>query len=93
MGKYDNHSTLEQMLEEEGALEEVTARATKRVLILDIQDAMKASKLGKSDLARKMDTSRAQLDRVLSTESTGVTLETMVKLSNALGRRLEVRLV
>jgi antitoxin HicB len=93
MGKYDDYSTLEQMLEEDGVLEEVTARAAKRVLVLDIQDAMKAAKLGKSDLARRMETSRAQLDRLLSTDSTGVTLDTMVKLSKALGRRLEVRLI
>jgi antitoxin HicB len=93
MSKYDGNSSLKQMLEDDGAFESVTARATKRALVLDIQDAMKIAKVGKSDLARRMETSRAQLDRLLSVDSTGVTLDTMVKLSNALGRRLEVRLV
>lgn len=93
MSKYEGFSTLKEMLEEDGTFESVTARATKRALILDIEDAMKSAKLGKSELARKMETSRAQLDRLLSSESTGVTLDTMVKLSNALGRKLQVRLI
>ena len=81
------------MLIDEGMFEAVTARAAKRALVLDIQDAMKVASIGKSDLARKMDTSRAQLDRLLSTDTTGVTLDSLVKISNALGRRLELRLV
>lgn len=93
MGKYDGYSTLQQMLVDDGTLESVTARATKRALVLDIQDAMKASKIGKSDLARKMETSRAQLDRLLAVDSTGISLDSLVRLSNALGRRLEVKLV
>ena len=93
MGKYEQSDTLEQMLIDEGMFEAVTARAAKRALVLDIQDAMKVASIGKSDLARKMDTSRAQLDRLLSTDTTGVTLDSLVKISNALGRRLELRLV
>ena len=93
MGKYEKSDTLEQMLIDEGMFEAVTARAAKRALVLDIQDAMKVASIGKSDLARKMDTSRAQLDRLLSTDTTGVTLDSLVKISNALGRRLELRLV
>jgi antitoxin HicB len=93
MSKYDQNDTLEQMLIDEGMFEAITASAAKRALVLDIQDAMKAAHIGKSDLARKIETSRAQLDRLLSTETTGVTLESLVKISNALGRRLELRLV
>ena len=93
MSKYEQHDTLEQMLIDEGTFEAVTARAAKRALVLDIQDAMKAASIGKADLARKMETSRAQLDRLLSTDSTGVTLDSLVKISNALGKRLELRLV
>ena len=93
MSKYDQSDTVEQMLIDEGVLDAVTARAAKRALVLDIQDAMEAASIGKSDLARKMETSRAQLDRLLSIDSTGVTLESLVKISNALGRRLELKLV
>jgi antitoxin HicB len=93
MTKYDQSDSLEQMLKDEGIFEAVTARAAKRALVLDIQDAMETARIGKSDLARKMETSRAQLDRLLSVDSTGITLESLVKISNALGRRLELKLV
>lgn len=54
-----NHYTgsdFDDFLAEEGLLEEVTARAQKRLLALQLQDAMEASHLTKTELAERMET-------------------------------------
>ena len=52
-------------LKEEGLYEEVTAHAIKRVLAWQIEQAMEAQGLTKVEMAKRMKTSRAQLDRLL----------------------------
>lgn len=86
-------SSFEDFLAEEGILEEVTTIAVKRVIAWQIAEAMKAEKLTKKALAERMHTSRANLDRLLSTDDTGLTLETLTRAAQALGRRLRVELV
>jgi len=58
-------STFDDFLEEEGVLEEFRAVAVKEVIAWQIQQAMKKKKLSKNKMAKLMDTSRAQLDRLL----------------------------
>ena len=55
----------DEFLEEQGILGEVTARAHKRLLALELAEAMKSSK---TQLAEKLQTSRSQLDCVLNHE-------------------------
>lgn len=86
-------SSFEDFLAEEGILEEVTTIAVKRVIAWQIAEAMKAEKLTKKAMAERMHTSRANLDRLLSTDDTGLTLETLTRAAQALGRRLRVELV
>lgn len=86
-------SSFEDFLAEEGILEEVTTIAVKRVIAWQIAEAMKAEKLTKKALAERMHTSRANLDRLLSSDDTGLTLETLTRAAQALGRRLRVELV
>jgi len=50
---------LDEFLEEQGILGEVTTRAHKRLLALELAEAMKSSK---TQLAEKLQTSRSQLD-------------------------------
>lgn len=85
-------SSFESFLEDEGILDEVNEAAVKRVLAWQIERAMSARKLRKSDLARRMDTSRTQVDRLLDPDNTGVTLHTMHKAAAVLGKRLRVTL-
>jgi DNA-binding phage protein len=47
----------------------VTARAIKRVIARQLDALMQDQGLTKSELARRMQTSRAQLDRVLDPET------------------------
>ena len=85
-------SDFDEFLAEEGILEEVTARAHKRLLALQLQDVMEATQLTKTELAERMQTSRSQLDRLLDPENTSVTLDSLERLARAVGKRLVVEL-
>jgi len=85
-------SSFDSFLEEEGILEECTAVAIKRVLIMELQDAMKANHVTKTKLAKKMHTSRTQINRILSPEETGTSLDAIANLAAAIGKKIEIRL-
>ena len=85
-------SDFDDFLEEEGILEEVTIRAQKRLLALQIQDAMAENRLTKTELAARLQTSRSQLDRLLDPDNTGVTLDSLERLAHAVGKRLVIEL-
>lgn len=86
-------STLESFLEEEGILEETTVRAIKSVIAWQLAEEMRKKKITKKRMAEMMQTSRAQLDRVLDAESGNTTLETLQRAAKIVGRRLSVELV
>lgn len=85
--------TLDDFLDEEGIREEVTARAIKRVIALQLQEAMRDRNLTKAAMAELMETSRAQLARVLDPEEFNVTLDTLTRAAKVVGRKLRVELV
>ncbi len=86
-------STFDSWLREEGIYEEVTATALKRVLARQVEAAMKEKQLSKAEMARRMRTSRAALDRLLDPEYDAVTLNTLRKAALAVGRQLRLELV
>jgi antitoxin HicB len=86
-------SSLDEFLEEEGLLEEATAKAVKKTLACQLAKAMKEQRVTKAALARKMNTSRAQLDRLLDPENQSVTLKTLARAAEILGMRLQIDLV
>lgn len=86
-------SSFDDLLHETGIYEEVTARAIKRVIARQIDALMKDQQLTKSALAKRMRTSRAQLDRLLDPENESVTLGTLTRAAHAVGRRLRMELV
>lgn len=79
-------------LKAEGIYEGTTARALKRVLAWQIAEAMKAEGMTKTELARRMKTSRAVLDRLLDAKNPAVTLSTISRAASALGRRIRLEL-
>jgi antitoxin HicB len=85
-------STLQEFLEEEGIAEEVNAAAIKHVLAWQIEQAMKAQAITKSEMAKRMRTSRTQLERLLDPANDKVSLETMHRAAAAVGKRLVVGL-
>lgn len=85
-------TTLESLLEEEGIAAEVYAEAAKKVLAWQLQERMKSSSVSKAELARRMETSRAQVDRILNPEDISVSLRSMAKVAAALGARISLTL-
>ena len=85
-------SSFDDFLKEEGIYEEVQARAIKRALAEQLDDAMQSSKLSKVSMAQRMATSRSQLDRVLDPGNLSIQLDTLIKAASAVGRTVEIRL-
>ena len=92
MGKQNIGSRFDDFLQEEAMLEEVTAVALKRVIAWQIAEEMKAQQLTKAQLAMRMHTSRAALNRLLDENDPGLTLTTLASAAAALGRRVDIRL-
>jgi antitoxin HicB len=86
-------SSLQDLLKEDGLLEEVEAAALKRALALKVADLMKKQDFNKTTLAAEMRTSRAAINRILDPENTSVTLTTLNKVARSLGRKLKIELV
>jgi len=86
-------SDFREFLVEEGIADEVEIRALKRSIALSVEKLRKKRCLSKSEMAAKMKTSRAALDRLLDESNTSVTLQTLGKAAAALGRKLKVELV
>lgn len=85
-------SSFDDFLTEQAQLEEVTAVAMKRVIAWQIEREMKAQKLTKAELARRMHTSRAALNRLLDESDTSLTLTTLASAAAALGRKFRLAL-
>ncbi|MEZ4270735.1 MAG: Fis family transcriptional regulator [Myxococcota bacterium] len=71
--------------EEDGTLAEVTAIAIKRVLAWQVVDEMKRQGISKSEMARRMRTSRASLERLIDPENASVTLRTIYRAAGVIG--------
>ena len=95
MNKQHRHvgSSLEDFLKEEGILEETRSIAIKETIAFQIQKAMEKEKISKVEMARRMNTSRASLDRFLAPGSASVTLQTLARAARAIGRDLRIELV
>jgi antitoxin HicB len=86
-------SSVDEFLADEGLLDECEERALKEVLAMQIMQAMRVHGLSKAAMARKMRTSRAALDRLLNPSNTSVTLHTLQKAAQSIGKRLKLELV
>ncbi len=86
-------STLNAFLQEEGLTEELSAIVAKERIAFQLQQAMKKKRITKVKLAKLMDTSRTQIDRILDPTSGNVTIETLQRVARIVGRELRVELV
>jgi antitoxin HicB len=83
---------LDAFLDEEGIREEVTLKAIKRVIAAQLDLEMRMKRISKTELARRMNTSRAQVDSVLD-PARNVTLETLSRAAKVMGRKVRLELV
>ncbi len=85
-------SSFEDFLKEEGVFEETNTLAVKRVLAWQISEMMKQQAITKLEMARRMHTSRSQLDRFLDPDNDKVLLETVQRAASAVGKRVSLTL-
>jgi predicted XRE-type DNA-binding protein len=74
-------------------LEEVEARALKRAVALQLATLIEQQSLSKADMALRMKTSRAAVDRMLDGTNPSMTLATLEKAARALGQRIKLELI
>jgi antitoxin HicB len=84
--------TFDDFLSEQGMLQEAEDAAIKRVLAWQLTEAMKSKGLTKTAMAARMKTDRRQLDRLLDPDNQSVTLSTLRRAAQAVGRKLTVEL-
>jgi antitoxin HicB len=86
-GKHSG-SRFDDFLEEEGYRNEVESVAIKRVLAWQLEQEMIRQQKTKRAMATELKTSRSQLDRLLDPQNTAVSLDTLTRAANVLGKRL-----
>lgn len=85
--------TFEDFLRDQGTYEETTQQAVKRVIAFQLAAIMKEQGISKVAMAKRLDTSRAQLDRLLDPDNDSITLSTLSRAAQAVGRSLKLELV
>lgn len=85
-------STLDDFLHEEGIYEAAKAEAVTRVITWQIAEEMRKQGITKAQMAERMHTSRAQVDRILKAKG-NVTIETLQRAAALIGRELRLELV
>ena len=85
-------SNFDDFLDEEKILAEVEAVAVKRVIAFQLSKIMREQNLTKTQLAKRMNTSRSALERLLDPENTSITLLTLERAAKALGIRVKIEL-
>ncbi len=82
----------DEFLREQGMYESATAQAVKRVLAFQLAEAMKTQGISKVEMARRLSTSRSQVDRLLDPGHEGVTVGALARAAKAVGRELRIEL-
>src|SRR5688500_4649131 len=86
-------SRLRDLLAEDGALEKIETNALKRAVALQFSKAVKDAALTKQEIAKRMNTSRAAVDRLLDPSNPSATLSSLEKAARVLGRRIKIELL
>src|SRR5688572_14603762 len=86
-------SSFNDFMKDEGLDQEASAVAIKRVLAWQLENAMAKEGVTKNEMARRMRTSRSQLERILDPDNDKIQLDTAFKAARVLGRELKLELV
>ncbi|MCY4038523.1 MAG: XRE family transcriptional regulator [Hyphomicrobiales bacterium] len=86
-------SSFEEFLKEEGEYEDATEHAVRHVLAFQLAKMMREQGISKMKMAKRMETSRSQLDRLLSPEGPDASLDALARAAKAVGQTLRVELV
>jgi hypothetical protein len=86
-------SSFDAFLAEEGILGDAELRAIKRVIAWQLDELRRKRNLTKAAVAKRMSTSRSELDRLLDPDNISLTLGSLMKAAAVLGKRVRVELV
>lgn len=85
-------SDFDDFLREQGIFEQVERASATKLIALELQVHMQDERISKLEMARRLKTSRSQLDRLLDPANQSVTLATLERAAAVLGKRLRVTL-
>jgi antitoxin HicB len=85
-------SSFASFLAEESIQDEVESIAVKRILAWQLEEAMRKRQKTKQAMAKELRTSRSQLDRLLDPRNVSVSLHTITRAANALGKKVIIRI-
>ena len=88
-----SEETFDEFLAGQGILETCENHAVKELVAEQLAAAMEEQGLTKVEMAARMKTSRRQLDRLFDPAIPSVTLDTLRRAANAVGRSLRIELV
>nr|DAS24679.1 MAG TPA: helix-turn-helix domain protein [Caudoviricetes sp.] len=91
--KLENLSSFDDFLKEDGLYEQTKAVAIKRVIAYQIEEEMRAQNITQTELAQRMNTSRAVVSRLLNPKNSSLTLSTLSSAVSALGKKLSLSIV
>ena len=86
-------NSFDDFLAEEDISDEVEAGAIKKIITYQLLQAIEKEQLTKTALAAQLCTSRAAVNRLLDPENESITLLTLKKAANVLGKKLRLELV
>lgn len=85
-------STLDSFLAQEGILEHTELVAIKRIIVDELRALLKRESMTQTDLARKMNTSKAAINRLLDPNNPSLTLQTLIKATRSLGKNISINI-
>lgn len=83
---------LDEFLAEDGLLHYKEEITIKRSVVFQISQSMRQQKITKSEMARRMNTSRAAVDWLLDPNNPSVTLITLVQAARVLSSQIKLEL-
>ena len=86
-------SSFDDFLQEEGMLAQAEAVAIKRVIAFQLEETMTKEHISKTEMAKRMNTSRSAINRLLDPLNTSITLATIESAVAAMGKRLQIQVV
>ena len=89
----EDFTSVDEFLAEEGKVELFEAIAIKEVLAWQLENAMQEQKLSRKRLAEQMGTSRSQVSRLLDPTDGNVTLTTLQRAAEIVGRKVRIEFV
>jgi antitoxin HicB len=85
--------SLGDFLDDLGIREQVDAAAVKEIVAMLIEKALRERAISKAEIASRMRTSRSQVHRILDPKNATVSLQSIVSMASAIGKKVKIELI